>query len=188
MKAIRKILVAVKNPDARRQPGVDKAIRIAKTLGASIELFMRSRRRCSWKCSRSAGHRSPSSARVARSAQQRLDLLIARARKVGVRNRRRRMGLSAARGHRAIRARARRSHHRRVPRRQAARLVDAPHRLGAAACQPRARADHEIHKPWRRTCSPPSIRRTRTPSPRASTNASFPRPHSLRRRCGARCT
>ncbi len=39
MEAARKILVAVKNPDARRQPGVEKAIRIAKTLGASVELF-----------------------------------------------------------------------------------------------------------------------------------------------------
>ena len=39
MKAIRKILVAVKNPDARRQPAVDKSIRIAKALGASIEFF-----------------------------------------------------------------------------------------------------------------------------------------------------
>jgi universal stress protein E len=39
MKAIRKMLVAVKNPDARRQPAIDKAIRIAKTLGASIEFF-----------------------------------------------------------------------------------------------------------------------------------------------------
>jgi universal stress protein E len=39
MQAIRKILIAVKNPDARRQPGVDKALSIAKTLGASVELF-----------------------------------------------------------------------------------------------------------------------------------------------------
>jgi universal stress protein E len=39
MKAIRKILVAVKNPDAPRQPGVDKAVHIAKGLGASVELF-----------------------------------------------------------------------------------------------------------------------------------------------------
>jgi universal stress protein E len=39
MKAIRKILVAVKNPDARRQPGAEKALRFAKTCGASVELF-----------------------------------------------------------------------------------------------------------------------------------------------------
>src|SRR5215204_5747596 len=39
MHAIRRILFAVKNPDSRRQRGIDKAIRIAKRLGASIELF-----------------------------------------------------------------------------------------------------------------------------------------------------
>jgi universal stress protein E len=39
MKSIRRILIAVKNPDSRRQTGVDKAIRIAKQLGASVELF-----------------------------------------------------------------------------------------------------------------------------------------------------
>ena len=39
MQSIRKILVAVKNPDARRQPAIDKAIHIAKALGASIEFF-----------------------------------------------------------------------------------------------------------------------------------------------------
>ena len=39
MSPIRKILIAVKNPDARRQPGVDKAVHIAKRLGASVELF-----------------------------------------------------------------------------------------------------------------------------------------------------
>jgi len=39
MSAIRKILIAVKNPDAPRQPGIDKAVHIAKRLGASVELF-----------------------------------------------------------------------------------------------------------------------------------------------------
>ena len=39
MQAIHRILVAVKDPHARRQPGVEKAIRIARTLDASIELF-----------------------------------------------------------------------------------------------------------------------------------------------------
>jgi universal stress protein E len=39
MKAIRRILVAVKNPDLRKQPGAEKALRIAKALGASVELF-----------------------------------------------------------------------------------------------------------------------------------------------------
>lgn len=39
MRAIRRILFAVKNPDARRQAGINKAIHVAKQLGASIELF-----------------------------------------------------------------------------------------------------------------------------------------------------
>ena len=39
MRTIRRILYAVKNPDARRQAGIDKAIHLAKRLGASIELF-----------------------------------------------------------------------------------------------------------------------------------------------------
>jgi universal stress protein E len=39
MNPIRRILIAVKNPDERRQPGVDKAIDIARQLGASVELF-----------------------------------------------------------------------------------------------------------------------------------------------------
>jgi universal stress protein E len=39
MQPIDRILVAVKDPHARRQPGVEKAIHIAGTLGASIELF-----------------------------------------------------------------------------------------------------------------------------------------------------
>ena len=39
MNPIRRILIAVKNPDSRRQPGVEKAIRIAKQLGAAVELF-----------------------------------------------------------------------------------------------------------------------------------------------------
>jgi universal stress protein E len=39
MNPIRHILVAVRNPDSPRQPGVEKAIRIAKQLGASVELF-----------------------------------------------------------------------------------------------------------------------------------------------------
>ncbi|MEJ0085172.1 MAG: universal stress protein [Pseudomonadota bacterium] len=39
MSTFRRILFAVKNPDSRRQRGIDKAIRIARKLGASIELF-----------------------------------------------------------------------------------------------------------------------------------------------------
>lgn len=39
MDPIRRILIAVKNPDRRTQPGVEKALRIAKRLGAAVELF-----------------------------------------------------------------------------------------------------------------------------------------------------
>jgi universal stress protein E len=39
MEPICRILFAVKDPAARRQPGIDKAIRIAKSFGASLELF-----------------------------------------------------------------------------------------------------------------------------------------------------
>jgi len=39
MKSIRRILFAVRNPDAARQPALIKAIGIAKSFGASLELF-----------------------------------------------------------------------------------------------------------------------------------------------------
>jgi universal stress protein E len=39
MDPIRRVLVAVKNPDARTHPGVEKALHIARKLGASVELF-----------------------------------------------------------------------------------------------------------------------------------------------------
>ena len=39
MPNIRRILFAVKNPDAPRQPGINKAIRIARSFGARLELF-----------------------------------------------------------------------------------------------------------------------------------------------------
>jgi universal stress protein E len=39
MNPIRRILIAVKNPDSSRQAGVDKAIDIARQLGAAVELF-----------------------------------------------------------------------------------------------------------------------------------------------------
>jgi universal stress protein E len=39
MKTVRRILFAVKNPDSRRQKGIDKAIHVARRLGASLELF-----------------------------------------------------------------------------------------------------------------------------------------------------
>lgn len=39
MRAIRRVLFAVKNPESRKQRGIDKAIHLAKRLGASIELY-----------------------------------------------------------------------------------------------------------------------------------------------------
>jgi universal stress protein E len=39
MSAIRRILFAVRDPAAARQPGIDKAIAIAKSFGATLELF-----------------------------------------------------------------------------------------------------------------------------------------------------
>jgi universal stress protein E len=39
MQAIRRILVAIKNSAARTQPGADKALALAKKLGASVEFF-----------------------------------------------------------------------------------------------------------------------------------------------------
>src|SRR5688572_18381716 len=39
MQPVRKILVAVKNPDRRRYAAIDKAIRLAKKLHASVEFF-----------------------------------------------------------------------------------------------------------------------------------------------------
>jgi universal stress protein E len=39
MKSIRRILFAVKNPDSRRQKGIEKAVHVAKRLGARLELF-----------------------------------------------------------------------------------------------------------------------------------------------------
>jgi len=39
MDPIRRILIAVKNPDRRSQRGVEKSLRIASRLGASVELF-----------------------------------------------------------------------------------------------------------------------------------------------------
>lgn len=85
MSAIRKILVAVKNPDARRQPGADKAIRIAKRLGASIEFFHAISEPVFLEIQPLTG---TSVAELKREAldlrQKRLDKLSARARKLGV--------------------------------------------------------------------------------------------------------
>jgi universal stress protein E len=85
MSAIRKVLVAVKNPDARRQPGADKAIRIAKRLGASIEFFHAISEPVFLEIQPLTG---TSLAELKREAldlrQKRLEKLTARARKLGV--------------------------------------------------------------------------------------------------------
>jgi len=39
MKTIRRVLFAVRNPEARRQPGLAKAIQVARAFGAGLELF-----------------------------------------------------------------------------------------------------------------------------------------------------
>lgn len=39
MNAIRRILFAVRNPEDARQPGIDKAIQVARSFGASLEVF-----------------------------------------------------------------------------------------------------------------------------------------------------
>src|SRR5262245_11961335 len=39
MNKIRRILVAIKNPDARTQPALDRAAQLAQAFGASLELY-----------------------------------------------------------------------------------------------------------------------------------------------------
>lgn len=85
MNAIRKILVAVKNPDARRQPAIDKAIHIAKTLGASVEFFHAIAEPVFLQLQPLTGHTVEELKREALELRQkRLDRLSARAREAGV--------------------------------------------------------------------------------------------------------
>ena len=85
MTAIRKILVAVKNPNARRQPAIDKAIRIAKTLGASVEFFHAIADPVFLEVQPLTGQSVAELKREAlESWQMRLDKLSARASKLGV--------------------------------------------------------------------------------------------------------
>src|SRR5689334_3569920 len=85
MQAIRKILVAIKNPDARRQPGAEKALRIAKRYGAAVELFHAISAPVLLELQPLTGH---SVAELRREAldlrQQRLEKIVAAARKLGV--------------------------------------------------------------------------------------------------------
>ena len=187
MSAIKKILVAVKNPDARRQPGVDKAIGIARQLGASVELFNAISTPVFLDLQPLTGHtRGGDQARSAAAAAQAAgEDRGARAQARRQDDLQRGVGLSAARGHRAPRAALRRrSHHRRVPPGPATEaLARTPDRLGAAANQPAAGAAAEERAT--RGASPPSwrpsIRPTRTTSRPDSTPPSSPRPAHLAR-------
>ena len=85
MNAIRKILVAVKNPDARRHPAIDKAIHIAKTLGASVEFFHAIAEPVFLEIPTLTGQSISELKREALAhRQKRLDKLVARARELGV--------------------------------------------------------------------------------------------------------
>ena len=85
MHPIRKILVAVKNPDARRQPAIDKAIHIAKTLGASIEFFHAIADPVFLEVQPLTGHTVAELRREALELRQKaLDKLSTRARELGV--------------------------------------------------------------------------------------------------------
>ena len=85
MNPIRRILIAVKNPDERRQPGVDKAIDIARQLGASVELFHAISTPVFLELEPLTGH---SLAQIKRESldlrRARLEKLAQRARKLGV--------------------------------------------------------------------------------------------------------
>ena len=85
MHPIRRILIAVKNPDRRSQRGVEKALRIAQRLGASAELFHAISNPVFLELEPLTGH---SIADIRRNSLKlrgaRLEKLAARARKLGV--------------------------------------------------------------------------------------------------------
>jgi universal stress protein E len=85
MNPLRHILIAVKNPDAHRQPAVDKAIDIARQLGASVELFHAISTPVFLELEPLTGH---SLAQIKRESlglrRARLEKLAQRARKLGV--------------------------------------------------------------------------------------------------------
>ena len=85
MDPVRRVLIAVKNPDRRSQRGVDKAMRIAGRLGASVELFHTISSPVFLELEPLTGH---SVAEIRREAVQlrlsRLERIAARARKAGI--------------------------------------------------------------------------------------------------------
>jgi universal stress protein E len=85
MHSIRRILVAVKNPDARSQPGVDKAIHLARTLGASVEFFHAISHTVLLEVSPLEGNSLGEIKREALALRtKRMDKLVGRARRAGV--------------------------------------------------------------------------------------------------------
>ena len=152
MSAIKKILVAVKNPDARRQPGVDKAIGIASSLGASVELFNAISTPVFLELEPLTGQTVTEIRREALELRRARLRKSRRARKRGVKATGSvRVGLPAARSHRAPCAGSKaRSHHRRMPPGPAAEaLAHPPDRLGTAAHQPAAGTVAQERRPWR---------------------------------------
>jgi len=85
MNPIRRILIAVKNPDRRSQRGVEKALRIARRLGATAELFHAISSPVFLEIEPLTGH---TVAEIKREAlelrQERLEKIAARGRKTGV--------------------------------------------------------------------------------------------------------
>lgn len=85
MQPIRKILVAIKNPDARSQPGAVKAMHLARALGASLEFFHAISDTVLLEVAPLTG---TSLAEIRREALalrgKRIDKLVARARKLGL--------------------------------------------------------------------------------------------------------
>ena len=85
MKPIRRILFAVKDPSARSQPGMDKAITCARRLGATLELFHALSSPVFLEIQPLTGATLAATKREARAqAQRRLEQLAARARKQDV--------------------------------------------------------------------------------------------------------
>lgn len=85
MKRIHRILVAVKNPDARRQETVDKAVHIAKLLGASVELFHALSTQAFFEIPQLQGRRIPQLRREATALRtQRMEALAEWVRRSGV--------------------------------------------------------------------------------------------------------
>ena len=194
MKTIRRVLLAIRNPEARQQPGLAKAIQIARAFDARLELFHTmndplfdelarleddTRGQAARAGRRRSAHSSGAHVRKGAQARRAGGLLGG-------------VGLSTPRSHRASGHGDRRGpHHRRMPQGCAhPPLADSSHGLGTAAHQPAARAAAQerqavpsaAHTRGRGSC-PRSCQ-----AARGSTPASSRPPGSSARRCAARCT